>query len=239
MEIIPAIDVIDGKCVRLSQGDFSRQTVYDEDPLAIAKQFERAGLERLHIVDLEGAKTGKIANLNVLEAIATGTSLTIDFGGGIKTDADVRSVFNAGATMASIGSIAVKQRDTFFEWLARYGAGSFFLGADVRGTRLAIDGWRSDTGMEALPFLAEYYNLGVGEAFVTDISKDGVMEGPAIGLYESIRKVVPNLKLIASGGVSSLKDIEDLRAVGCGGAIIGKAIYEGKIKLNELTAYVG
>ena len=239
MEIIPAIDIIDGKCVRLTQGDFSRRKIYDENPLDAAKQFESAGLKRLHIVDLDGAKNGSPTNIKVLESIAAKTNLKIDFGGGVKSDADVKSVFDAGAEMVSIGSIAVKEPDTFVEWLSYYGHQNFLLGADVRDGKLSIDGWQTDTEIELLPFLAEYNARGVEQAFVTDISKDGELKGPAFRLYQEIGHNVPDLKLIASGGVSSIKDVEELELIGCSGVIIGKAIYEGNIKLEDLSKYVG
>jgi phosphoribosylformimino-5-aminoimidazole carboxamide ribotide isomerase len=238
MEIIPTIDIIDGKCVRLTQGDFSRRKIYGENPLETAKQFESAGLRRLHIVDLDGAKNGSPTNIKVLESIAAKTDLKIDFGGGLKSDADVKRVFDAGAEMVSIGSIAVKDPDTFFEWVSHYGRQNFLLGADVRDGKLSIDGWQTDTEIELLPFLAKYNLRGVEQAFVTDISKDGELKGPAFQLYQEIRRNVPDLKLIASGGVSSIKDIDDLEAVGCAGVIIGKAIYEGNIQLDDLSKYV-
>jgi len=238
MEVIPAIDIIDGKCVRLAQGDFSRRKLYDEIPVEMAKRFTAAGLRRLHIVDLDGAKSGAPKNLRVLESIGSKTSLKIDFGGGVKSDADVKRIFDAGAEMVSIGSMAVKDPDTFFEWLSLYNSENFLLGADVRGGKLSIDGWQTDTEIELLSFLTEYNARGVEQAFVTDISKDGELAGPAIDLYKKIRHNVPDLKLIASGGVSSIKDIEELELAGCAGVIIGKAIYEGRICLDELSRYV-
>jgi phosphoribosylformimino-5-aminoimidazole carboxamide ribotide isomerase len=238
MEIIPAIDIIDGKCVRLTQGDFSRQKNYDESPLDAAKTFEAIGLKRLHLVDLDGAKRGKPKNLKILETIAAETSLMIDFGGGVKSDADVKHIFDAGAEIVSIGSVAVGEPDKFFDWLSHYGRENFLLGADVRNAKLSINGWQTDTEIDLLPFLAEYSAGGVEQAFVTDIRKDGELEGPAFRLYQEIRQAVPDLKLIASGGVSSIKDIDELDTVGCAGVIIGKAIYEGRISLGELTRYV-
>jgi phosphoribosylformimino-5-aminoimidazole carboxamide ribotide isomerase len=238
MEIIPAIDIIEGKCVRLSQGDFSRRKIYDESPLNAAKQFEAAGLTRLHIVDLDGAKRGRPKNLKILETIASKTNLTIDFGGGVKSDADVKHIFDSGAELVSIGSIAVKEPDIFFEWLAHYGRENFLLGADVRDGKLSINGWQTDTEIDLLPFLAEYSARGVEQAFVTDIRKDGELDGPAFQLYQEIRHAVPDLKLIASGGVSSIKDIEELEMIGCTSVIIGKAIYEGRVSLEELSLYV-
>ena len=234
IEIIPAIDLIDGKCVRLTQGDFARKKVYHENPLEIARTFENAGLRRLHMVDLDGAKRGKVTNLKILETIAAGTNLTIDFGGGIKTHEDLKSVFDAGAAMAGIGSVAVKEAEKFFEFLEKYGGEKILLGADVKGKNLAIDGWQTATEIELLPFLREYFAKGVTQTFVTDISKDGLLEGSANGLYREIIREIPKLKLIASGGVSKIEDIRRLEKIGCAGVIVGKAIYEGKIKLEEL-----
>ena len=238
IEIIPAIDLIDGKCVRLSQGDFAQKKVYDESPLAVAEAFEAAGLKRLHIVDLDGAKQGKIANLKVLESIARRTNLTIDFGGGIKTGADIKSVFDAGAAMAGIGSVAVKDAEKFFAWLEQYGGERILLGADVKADKLAIDGWQTETEIEILPFLTDYFTRGVQQIFVTDIVKDGLLQGTAIELYAKILTALPGLKLIASGGVSRLEDIRKLERIGCAGAIVGKAIYEGKIKLAEFAEFL-
>ncbi len=235
IEIIPAIDLIDGKCVRLTQGDFTRGKVYHENPLNAAKEFENAGLKRLHIVDLDGAKRGKVANLKVLETIAANTNLTIDFGGGIKTGEDIKSVFDAGAAMASIGSIAVKSPETFFAWLAQFGSEKILLGADVKGKNLAINGWQTETEIEILPFLREYFAKGVTQTFVTDISKDGLLQGSSNELYAEILREIPELKLIASGGVSRIEDISELEKIGCSGVIVGKAIYEGRIKLEDLV----
>jgi len=236
IEIIPAIDLIDGKCVRLAQGDFARQKIYNEKPLEVAKIFEAAGLKRLHIVDLDGAQRGKVTNLKVLETIAGGTNLTIDFGGGIKTDEDLKSVFDAGAEMASIGSVAVRQPQKFFEFLGKFGSEKILTGADVKGRNLAIDGWQTATEIEILPFLREYFAQGVRQVFVTDISKDGLLAGSANELYREILREIPALKLIASGGVSKIEDIWELEKIGCSGVIIGKAIYEGKIKLEDLES---
>ena len=235
MEIIPAIDLIDGKCVRLSQGDFAQKTVYRANPSEVAKEFENAGLQRLHIVDLDGAKNGRIVNLKVLETIARNTNLTIDFGGGIKTDADIQTVFDAGASMASIGSVAVKDAEKFFEWLEKYGGERILLGADVNGEKLAINGWQTATEIEIIPFLKEYAAKGVTQTFVTDIAKDGLLQGTSIELYRKIRREIPKLELIASGGVSVIEDLRELEKIGCAGAIVGKAIYEGKIKLEQFN----
>lgn len=235
IEIIPAIDLIDGKCVRLVQGDFARKTVYNENPLTVAEEFAAAGLKRLHIVDLDGAKNGKVTNLKVLETIAANTDLTIDFGGGIKTDADIEAVFDAGAKMASVGSVAVKDAERFFAWLERYGGEKILLGADVNGEKLAINGWQTPTEIEIIPFLREYFAKGVTQTFVTDISRDGLLQGSANALYEKILAAIPELKLVASGGVSKIEDVYELEKIGCAGAIVGKAIYEGKINLQELA----
>lgn len=234
IEIIPAIDLIEGKCVRLSQGDFARRKIYNENPLEATKEFEAVGLKRLHIVDLDGAKRGKVTNLKVLETIASQTNLTIDFGGGIKTDQDIEAVFGAGAEMASIGSVAVKEPEKFFGWLEKYGGEKILLGADVRDGNLAINGWQTETDLEILLFLQNYFERGVRQAFCTDISKDGLLGGAANELYARILSRLPELKLIASGGVSCLEDILELEEIGCAGVIVGKAIYEGKIKLEEL-----
>lgn len=235
IEVIPAIDLIDGCCVRLVQGDFAQKKIYDEDPLAVAKRFEDAGLRRLHVVDLDGARRGKIANLKVLESLATNTKLEIDFGGGIKSDADIRAVFDAGAAFAGIGSIAVKESEKFFTWLEEYGGERILLGADVRDKKLAINGWQTPTEVEIIAFLKEYASKGVTQAFVTDISKDGLLEGSANDLYREIIEAVPSLRLIASGGVSRIEDIYELEKTGCSGVIVGKAIYEGRIKLGDVV----
>ncbi len=234
IEIIPAIDLIDGKCVRLSQGDFAQKKIYSENPLEVAKEFEAFGLRRLHIVDLDGAKIGKVTNLKVLETIASNTNLAIDFGGGIKTDEDINSVFDAGARIASIGSVAVKNAEKFFDWLEKFGGEKLLLGADVKDGKVAINGWQTTTEIEILPFLKNYYAKGATNVFVTDISKDGLLQGTATELYAEILEHLPRLHLIASGGVSSLKDISELEKIGCAGVIVGKAIYENKIDLPSL-----
>jgi phosphoribosylformimino-5-aminoimidazole carboxamide ribotide isomerase len=237
IEIIPAIDLIDGKCVRLQQGDFARKKIYSENPLAVAEEFEDAGLKRLHIVDLDGARSGRIANLKTLEAIARRTNLTIDFGGGIKTDADIKSVFDAGAKIAGVGSVAATDPEKFFAWLAHYGDEKILLGADVRGDKLAINGWQTTTEIEITAFLENYFVRGGRQVFVTDISKDGLLRGTSNALYERILTELPGLKLIASGGASSLEDIRELEKIGCAGVIVGKAIYEGKIGLSEFEKF--
>lgn len=237
IEIIPAIDLIDGRCVRLAQGDFARKKIYNENPLEAARKFEDAGLKRLHIVDLDGAKSGKLVNLKVLETIAGNTNLTVDFGGGIKTEKDIQSVFEAGAKMASVGSIAVKEPEKFFAWLDRYGSEKILLGADVKNDFLSIDGWQTTTAIKILPFLENCFARGVRRVFCTDISKDGLLQGSANQLYTQILARLPDLKLIASGGVSRIEDIFELEKIGCAGVIVGKAIYEGKISLEELESF--
>ena len=234
IEIIPAIDLIDGKCVRLTQGDFAQRKIYHENPLEVALEFERAGLQRLHVVDLDGARRGKVTNLKVLETIAARTNLTIDFGGGVKTVEDLKAVFDAGAAIAGIGSVAVKEPERFFAWIDEFGGEKILLGADVKDGRLAIDGWQTATEIEILPFLSKYFARGVRQCFVTDISKDGLLAGSANELYAEIRREIPALRLIASGGVSTIEDIRELDRIGCAGVIVGKAIYEGRIKLEKL-----
>ena len=236
-EIIPAIDLIDGQCVRLAEGDFARKKVYRENPLAVAREFAAAGLKRLHVVDLDGAKSGRVTNLRVLEEIAGGTALRIDFGGGIKTRADLRAVFEAGAQVANIGSLAVKEPDRFFSFIEEFGGERILLGADVKNKKLAIDGWQTTTELEIIPFLIDYHSRGVRQAFVTDIGKDGLLTGSSDELYAEILSAVPTLELIASGGVANIEDVRALKRLGCAGAIIGKAIYEGRIALDELTEF--
>lgn len=234
MEIIPAIDIIDGKCVRLTEGDYSQKTIYSEYPLDIAKAFETAGIKRLHLVDLDGAKAGKVTNWAVLETIAKNTSLIIDFGGGIKQESDLKIVFESGASMATIGSLAVKNPELFSSWLKIYGEDRFLLGADVKGEKIAIGGWLETTEETVFDFIAGYLQKGVQQIFCTDISKDGKLEGPSIELYQKIIQQFPELHFIASGGVSSMQDIDALKMIGCRGVIVGKAIYEGRIKITEL-----
>ncbi|MCB1024114.1 MAG: 1-(5-phosphoribosyl)-5-[(5-phosphoribosylamino)methylideneamino]imidazole-4-carboxamide isomerase [Acidobacteria bacterium] len=236
IEIIPAIDIIEGKCVRLNQGDFLKKKIYSDDPVSVAKNFEAHGLKRVHVVDLDGAKIGKVTNLKVLEKIAAETNLEIDFGGGIKTDDDLISVFNAGGKMAGIGSIAVKEHEKFCGWLEKFGSDRILLGADVKNGKVAIDGWQTTTDLEILPFLKKYYALGVHRVFVTDVSKDGLLEGSAKKLYADILEHLPRLQLIASGGVDSIGEIVELEMLGCSGVIIGKAIYEDRISLSRLGA---
>lgn len=237
MQIIPAIDIIEGKCVRLTEGDYAQKKIYNEDPLEVAKQFEGVGLMRLHLVDLDGAKSGKVINWKVLEKIANKTNLVIDFGGGIKTEATLKTVLDTGATYATIGSLAVKQRAIFEQWIERFGAAVFMLGADVHTEKIAIGGWLEKTEIDVYDFIDSYMNKGVTQIFCTDIQKDGKLEGPSIELYQKILQQYSTLQLIASGGVSQLKDLEDLRRIGCSAAIVGKAIYENKISLLELSSF--
>ncbi len=238
IEIIPAIDLIDGKCVRLSQGDFEQKKIYSENPLEVAQDFESKGITRLHIVDLDGAKLGRVTNLRVLEEIAKNTDLKIDFGGGIKTNDDIEAVFDAGAKIASIGSVAVREPEKFFGWMEKYGGEKILLGADVKDGKIAINGWQTTTELEILPFLKNYYAQGVNNVFVTDISKDGLLEGTALQLYAEILEHLPRLNLIASGGVSSMEEVAELEKIGCAGVIIGKAIYEDRINLSKTGAGV-
>lgn len=234
MEIIPAIDIIEGKCVRLTQGDYDLKTIYNEHPLEVAREFEGNGIRRLHLVDLDGAKKGKVVNQKVLEQIASKTNLIIDFGGGIKSDGDMKSIFNAGAAIAAIGSIAVKNKDLFWNWLNTYGPDKLMLGADVKDEKIAIHGWQETAELSIVDFLKEHISKGVKQAFCTDVSKDGLLQGPATDLYKSILQKFPDLKLIASGGVSEMNDLYKLSETGCSGVIIGKAIYEGRISLQDL-----
>lgn len=232
--VIPAIDLIDGKCVRLTQGDYSQKTIYNENPLEVALQFEDAGLQRLHLVDLDGAKAGKIINWKVLETIAAKTKLTIDFGGGIKTSKDVEIVFNSGSALATVGSIAVKNEEEFTNWLTQFGAEKFLLGADVKDEKIAIHGWLETTNIWIYDFIEKYIKKGVQQIFCTDVSKDGKLEGSSIDLYKNIISKFPDLHFIASGGVATMNDLEQLKEIGCKGAIVGKAIYEGRISPKSL-----
>jgi len=239
IEIIPAIDLIDGKCVRLTRGDFGRKTTYSDDPLATAKAFESAGIRRLHMVDLDGARSGRPHNLQVLELVAAETRLKIDFGGGIRCEDDLKDVFNAGAAIANIGSLAVNDPELFLSWVSRYGGERILLGADTRNGKIAVNGWQTETRVEIIELLDRSARAGVTNVFVTDINRDGDLSGPAVELYKQIISVVPGIKLIASCGVSTGDDISGLNRIGCSGVIVGKAIYEGRIALEELRAYVG
>ena len=237
MHIIPAIDLIDGKCVRLTQGDYAQKTVYNEDPLAVAREFEAAGLSRLHVVDLDGARGGGIVNHKVLERIAGGTRLHIDWGGGMKTDEDLRIAFASGAHQVTGGTVAVKQPEVFLGWLEQYGPERIILGTDVRGNQIAVSGWEEASDRELFEFLDDYVRQGVRYTICTDVSKDGLLQGTARELYARIRREQPEVKLIASGGVTTTDDLDALAALDCYGVIVGKAIYEGRIPLAALSTY--
>lgn len=237
MRIIPAIDIINGKCVRLSKGDYSTQKTYNENPLEVAKAFEAHGIEHLHLVDLDGAKSKHIVNHKVLETLATKTDLKIDFGGGLKTDEDLRIAFESGAQQVTGGSIAVKQPEVFGEWISRYGAEKIILGADVKGEFIATDGWLETSDQSLFDFLAHYQAQGIVYIICTDISKDGMLQGPSFALYEKILKEA-QIQLIASGGISQFDELPRLAEMGCEGTIIGKAIYENRISLKQLEQFI-
>lgn len=234
IELIPAIDIIDGKCVRLTKGDYAQKTIYSDSPADMAKEFEALGFTRLHMVDLDGAKSKHIVNDKVLRDITTATRLVVDFGGGIKTDDDLEKAFDAGARMVTVGSIAVTQPDLFGQWLSTYGPDRMILGADVRNGKISINGWKEDSAEDLLPFLQKYIDLGVKNVLCTEISKDGTLQGPATELYRSVIAAYPTLHLIASGGVSSEEDIDALERAGIPAVVFGKAIYEGRINLQSL-----
>ena len=238
IELIPAIDIIDGKCVRLSQGDYDTQKVYNESPLEVAKEFEANGIRRLHVVDLDGAKSSHIVNYKVLDQLAGHTSLTIDFGGGIKTDEDLTIAFEYGAQMVTLGSIAVKNPDLFKSWLHKYGAEKIILGADVKDNRISVNGWKEESQQELLPFLDGYTQEGIRKVLCTDISRDGMLQGPSIDLYKQIMGQFPDMHLIASGGVSGLDDIIRLDEAGIPAVVFGKALYEGRITLKDLKRFM-
>ena len=238
IELIPAIDIIDGKCVRLSQGDYDTQKVYNENPLEVAKEFEANGIRRLHVVDLDGAKSSHVVNYKVLDAIAGHTSLIIDFGGGIKTDEDLIIAFENGAQMVTLGSVAVKQPDLFKKWLHQYGADKIILGADAKDNRIAVSGWKEESTQELLPFLEEYTKEGIRKVLCTDISRDGMLQGPSIELYKQIMQQFPEMHLIASGGVSSIDDIIELQEAKIPAVVFGKALYEGKITMKDLNRFM-
>ena len=237
IEIIPAIDLIDGKCVRLTRGDYEQKKIYNEDPLEVAKMFAGAGITRLHLVDLDGAKAQHIVNHKVLERICSSTNLIVDFGGGLKSDKDLQIAFECGASMITGGSIAVKNPDIFNNWINSFGSEKIILGADVMDEKVAVTGWTETTDRVLIPFLKNYIDKGITRIICTDISKDGMLEGPAFDLYEKILGEFPQIYLIASGGVSSMADIEKLNNANVPAVILGKAIYEGKVKLNELSVF--
>lgn len=234
IELIPAIDIIDGKCVRLTKGDYSQKKVYNSNPLEVAQEFEKMGFKRLHVVDLDGARTKHIVNDSILKSITANTNLVVDFGGGIKTEDDIIKAFNAGASMVTIGSIAVTQPELFVSWIERFGSEKIILGADVRKGKISINGWKEDSEEDLLPFLKYYIDRGVKTVLCTDISKDGTLQGPATDLYKEVMAAYPNIHLIASGGISGNKDIEDLEKEGIPAVVFGKAYYEGKIDTNRM-----
>ncbi|HSJ69217.1 MAG TPA: 1-(5-phosphoribosyl)-5-[(5-phosphoribosylamino)methylideneamino]imidazole-4-carboxamide isomerase [Anditalea sp.] len=237
MEIIPAIDIIGGKCVRLTQGDYAQVKTYSDSPLDMAKTFEDAGIRRLHLVDLDGAKQKKIVNKDVLQSIASGTSLQVDFGGGVQSDEDIELAFRFGAHQITGGSIAVKLPSLFESWIKKYGAEKIILGADVKNRKIAISGWQENTEVDVIDFIKNYQKLGIQYVICTDVAKDGLLQGPSIDLYKEIMAAIPGIKLIASGGVSNLQDLEDLEKSGVYGAIVGKAFYEGKVTLEQLASF--
>lgn len=234
IELIPAIDIIEGQCVRLRRGDYAAKTVYGEDPARVAREFERLGFRRLHVVDLDGAKSRHIVNAHVLRAITSTTELTVDFGGGIKTEVDIEEAFEAGASMVTIGSVAVTHPELFDGWLEKYGADRIILGADVRDGKISVNGWKEDSDLSLLPFLGRYVEKGVKNVLCTDISHDGMLNGPSWALYAEIMQAFPDLHLIASGGVSSNDDIIELDRLGIPAVVFGKAFYEGKIDISKL-----
>lgn len=237
MRIIPAIDIIEGKCVRLSKGDYSTSKIYNESPLEVARQFQDHGIEYLHLVDLDGARLGHIVNYRILEDIVGKTSLQIDFGGGLRSDADLKTAFESGASQITGGSIAVKNPEIFKKWISQYGGQQIILGADVHDRKVAVSGWAEQSEKELLPFVEEYLKKGIEYVICTDISKDGMLEGPSLALYQEMLEQLPGLKLIASGGITGMDDIYQLSQMGCEGAIIGKAIYEGRISLKQLEQF--
>ena len=239
MHIIPAIDIIEGKCVRLTQGDYDRKKVYNENPLEVARQYEDAGLTHLHVVDLDGAKAKRIINYKVLERITARTRLKVDFGGGLKSDEDIRIAFESGAHQVTGGTVAVKDPDLFLGWLRQYGSERIILGSDFKDGKIAVSGWQEQSERELMPFLADYMDKGVRYTICTDVSKDGLLQGSAVALYREIRAEFTGLNLIASGGITSMEELEELHDIGCYGAIIGKAIYEGYLTMADLTAAAG
>jgi len=238
IEIIPAIDIIDGKCVRLSQGDYDSKKIYNENPLEVAKEFEDNGIKRLHLVDLDGAKSHRIINHKILETITSHTNLVVDFGGGLKSDDDLKIAFESGASMITGGSIAVKNKEIFLHWLEVYGNEKIILGADAKDERIAVTGWLESTDFHVVDFIKDYNNKGVKKVICTDISKDGMLQGPSTDLYVKIKEQMPEVYIIASGGVSSLEDIEELEENNIDAVITGKAIYEGKFSLKELSRFL-
>ncbi|MCH7402976.1 1-(5-phosphoribosyl)-5-[(5-phosphoribosylamino)methylideneamino]imidazole-4-carboxamide isomerase [Belliella kenyensis] len=237
MYIIPAIDIIGGKCVRLTQGDYNQKKEYHDSPLEMAKRFEDAGISKLHLVDLDGAKAKKIINKQVLQSIASGTSLEVDFGGGVQSDEDIALAFELGAKQLTGGSIAVKNPAMFESWISTYGGEKIILGADAKDKKIAISGWEETTEVDLIDFIKSYHAKGISYVICTDVAKDGLLQGPSVALYKEIMQEIPGIKLIASGGVSKVKDLEELQKTGVYGAIVGKAFYEGRISLEELAAF--
>ena len=238
IELIPAIDIIDGKCVRLTKGDYTTTKVYNEDPLEVALEIEAHGLQRLHVVDLDGAKSKHVVNYRTLDRIANHTSLTIDFGGGIKSDEDLTIAFENGAQMVTVGSVASQKPELFLKWMEQYGGERMILGADTRDGLISVNGWQEESTQELLPYLDEYIKHGVKNVLCTDIHKDGMLQGPSVALYQEIMAAYPNLHLIASGGVSSLEDIRQLNEAGIPAVVFGKALYEGRFTLKQLSEFV-
>jgi phosphoribosylformimino-5-aminoimidazole carboxamide ribotide isomerase len=238
IEIIPAIDIIEGKCVRLLQGDYDRKTVYNENPLEVAMMFEGAGISRLHLVDLDGAKAGRIVNYKILERIAAKTNLIIDFGGGLKSDKDLKIAFESGAKMVTGGSIAVKEPEIFLSWLEKFGSEKIILGADAKDGKIAVSGWQENTELPVVEFISGFHARGISKVISTDIGRDGMLTGPAFDLYAEIMTALPGVEIIASGGIASMEDILKLAEMGVPGVITGKAIYEGKISLKEIEKYI-
>lgn len=235
MRIIPAIDIIDGKCVRLTQGDYDQKKIYHEHPLEVAKEFEGHGIEYLHLVDLDGARAGQVVNFDVIESICSNTGLKVDFGGGIQSDDDIESVFNCGVKQITGGSIAIRNQKMFINWIEKYGSDKIILGADVKGTKIAIAGWQEETTTELMDFLSYYVEKGIQYVICTDVAKDGLLAGTSLDLYKDLMNRFPTLKLIASGGVTSIDELDELKKIKVDGAIIGKAIYEGRIKIEDLS----
>lgn len=238
MRIIPAIDIIDGKCVRLSKGDYNTKIIYNENPLEVAKEFEAHGIQYLHVVDLDGAKSNTIVNHKILEQLASKTALKIDFGGGLKSDEDLRIAFESGANQITGGSIAVKNPEVFKQWILKYGANKIILGADVKNKKIAVSGWLEESQEDLIPFIEKYKTQGIQQVICTDITKDGMLQGPSFDLYQEILNTIPGIQLIASGGISTFDELPQLAQLGCNGTIIGKAIYEGRISLKQLEQFI-
>lgn len=238
MRLIPAIDIIEGKCVRLSKGDYSTKIIYNENPLEVAKEFEAHGIQYLHLVDLDGAKSSHIVNHKILEQIATKTSLKIDFGGGLKSDDDLKIAFNSGANQITAGSIVIKNPDIFLSWLQKFGAEKIILGADANNEKIAVSGWLEESNQDVIPFIKKYQKEGVKYVISTDIAKDGMLEGPSFDLYKKMLSKIENINLIASGGISHFDELQKLQDIGCEGTIIGKAIYENRISLQQLEHFI-